>query len=246
MMCCCLLPDDGGIGGSTTTGGNDDGGVAKARMGDNTDTSHNSDTGANGRRTSNGNSNNNINNNTQNSGNNHASSTAPSTHPIGYSTRGHDAPLLLEEDSALRNNPNNIKLLPELHNDDLGKKCLVLDLDETLVHSSFRAVPGADFVIPVQVRFTPPPPCSSVLLLERGRNRDNSRTIIMSSIQTPRCCHLTCPLYYPPEFSLSHTHTHYHTTTTYSRSKTLSTSSTWPNVPGSKISYWKCRSITKS
>merc|ERR1712100_747063 len=49
---------------------------------------------------------------------------------------------------------NDIKLLPQPLPEDVGKKCLVLDLDETLVHSSFRAVPGADFVIPVQIEDT--------------------------------------------------------------------------------------------
>lgn len=46
------------------------------------------------------------------------------------------------------------KLLGAIHPNDTGKKCLVLDLDETLVHSSFRAVEGADFVIPVKIEET--------------------------------------------------------------------------------------------
>jgi RNA polymerase II subunit A small phosphatase-like protein len=33
---------------------------------------------------------------------------------------------------------------------DAGKKTLVLDLDETLVHSSFKPIPNPDYIIPVR------------------------------------------------------------------------------------------------
>eukprot|EP01111_Echinosteliopsis_oligospora_P001313 TRINITY_DN1198_c2_g1_i2.p1 TRINITY_DN1198_c2_g1~~TRINITY_DN1198_c2_g1_i2.p1 ORF type:complete len:259 (+),score=60.92 TRINITY_DN1198_c2_g1_i2:220-996(+) len=47
--------------------------------------------------------------------------------------------------------PQQHHLLRPLTTENLGKKTLVLDLDETLVHSSFKPVPNADFVIPVEI-----------------------------------------------------------------------------------------------
>lgn len=37
------------------------------------------------------------------------------------------------------------------HPEDLHKKTLVLDLDETLVHSSFKPIPNPDYIIPVEI-----------------------------------------------------------------------------------------------
>ena len=43
------------------------------------------------------------------------------------------------------------QLLPPMDERHKKRKCLVLDLDETLVHSSFKPVPEADFVVPVEI-----------------------------------------------------------------------------------------------
>ncbi|XP_052042971.1 CTD small phosphatase-like protein isoform X1 [Apodemus sylvaticus] len=42
-------------------------------------------------------------------------------------------------------------LLPEVTVLDYGKKCVVIDLDETLVHSSFKPISNADFIVPVEI-----------------------------------------------------------------------------------------------
>jgi RNA polymerase II subunit A small phosphatase-like protein len=39
----------------------------------------------------------------------------------------------------------------EVQEQDKGKKTLVLDLDETLVHSSFKPIPNPDYIIPVEI-----------------------------------------------------------------------------------------------
>ncbi|KAJ4294021.1 hypothetical protein N0V90_007710 [Kalmusia sp. IMI 367209] len=47
--------------------------------------------------------------------------------------------------------PQQKYLLGPIRPEFKGKKCLVLDLDETLVHSSFKILAQADFTIPVEI-----------------------------------------------------------------------------------------------
>ncbi|KAL1942123.1 hypothetical protein VTO73DRAFT_6653 [Trametes versicolor] len=42
-------------------------------------------------------------------------------------------------------------LLPPIAPEHVGRKCLVLDLDETLVHSSLRPVNSPDYIVPVEI-----------------------------------------------------------------------------------------------
>ncbi|MEE6488848.1 hypothetical protein FKM82_015411 [Ascaphus truei] len=55
-----------------------------------------------------------------------------------------NAPLLVEENGSVPKAAVKF-LLPEVKGKDAGKICVVIDLDETLVHSSFKPVKHADF-----------------------------------------------------------------------------------------------------
>ncbi|XP_040335716.1 CTD small phosphatase-like protein isoform X5 [Herpailurus yagouaroundi] len=59
-------------------------------------------------------------------------------------------PPLVEENGGLQKPPAKY-LLPEATVLDYGKKCVVIDLDETLVHSSFKPISNADFIVPVEI-----------------------------------------------------------------------------------------------
>ncbi|XP_036374594.1 CTD small phosphatase-like protein isoform X2 [Megalops cyprinoides] len=56
----------------------------------------------------------------------------------------------VEENGTLPKPPTKY-LLPEMKISDYGKKCVVIDLDETLVHSSFKPISNADFIVPVEI-----------------------------------------------------------------------------------------------
>jgi RNA polymerase II subunit A small phosphatase-like protein len=125
MMCCCLLPDTNEMKIGTNNNNN------RSVNTNNTSSNYEKD-------------------NTANANNNHSS--VRKLQIIKQRRYGGQGSIYGHVDgSSTFHETSQIKLLPPIISQDKGKKCLVLDLDETLVHSSFRAVPGADFVIPVQI-----------------------------------------------------------------------------------------------
>ncbi|KAI1827487.1 HAD-like domain-containing protein [Xylaria intraflava] len=63
-------------------------------------------------------------------------------------------PITAEEEKVVlveADHPVQKYLLPPIEPRLKGRKCLVLDLDETLVHSSFKILNQADFTIPVEI-----------------------------------------------------------------------------------------------
>ncbi|GAW21244.1 hypothetical protein ANO14919_107620 [Xylariales sp. No.14919] len=63
-----------------------------------------------------------------------------------------EEPVAVEEEKlAVAEQAQQKFLLPPIEPRFKGRKCLVLDLDETLVHSSFKILHQADFTIPVEI-----------------------------------------------------------------------------------------------
>ncbi|CAM0136162.1 hypothetical protein VKS41_005443 [Umbelopsis sp. WA50703] len=64
----------------------------------------------------------------------------------------HEGTSSIESPIALRPITNNSKaLLPPVAKEYENKKCLVLDLDETLIHSSFKFISNPDYIVPVEI-----------------------------------------------------------------------------------------------
>ncbi|KAL3231820.1 hypothetical protein MRX96_023249 [Rhipicephalus microplus] len=65
--------------------------------------------------------------------------------PRGYAVQEYSKP------SSSNNSLQGKYLLPPVRHQDIRKICLIIDLDETLVHSSFKPINNADFVVPVEI-----------------------------------------------------------------------------------------------
>lgn len=55
------------------------------------------------------------------------------------------------EDNCCYSKPTGKYLLSAVRHQDMHKKCMVIDLDETLVHSSFKPINNADFIVNVEI-----------------------------------------------------------------------------------------------
>ncbi|KAJ8119178.1 hypothetical protein ONZ43_g3829 [Nemania bipapillata] len=62
-----------------------------------------------------------------------------------------EEPITPEDQVVVKEEAEQKFLLPPIEPRFKGRKCLVLDLDETLVHSSFKILHQADFTIPVEI-----------------------------------------------------------------------------------------------
>lgn len=70
---------------------------------------------------------------------------------FGVNDAHNNVPLHQEENGQYSPRLQDKYLLPPVRHQDMHKKCMVIDLDETLVHSSFKPISNADFVVPVEI-----------------------------------------------------------------------------------------------
>ncbi|TRY96073.1 hypothetical protein DNTS_017232 [Danionella cerebrum] len=76
-------------------------------------------------------------------------------------------------------------LLPQTKSKDVGKICVVIDLDETLVHSSFKPVNNADFIIPVEIDGTVHQSCYLTGWLASQLMAQSSRRLFVYVLKRP-------------------------------------------------------------
>lgn len=70
---------------------------------------------------------------------------------FGSNNQGASNPVIAEENGQYSPKLQGKFLLPPVRHQDVHKICLIIDLDETLVHSSFKPISNADFVVPVEI-----------------------------------------------------------------------------------------------